>query len=165
MYAISTHQFLYLPILGKQRHRRNRLVRQHPFEVFHQGETGTLDPGGSAKRALLGLLHKPLHGGFHGPEHQRRRGQPHHLQRTNGLMQLLPRNAQLAGINGCEVGATRQFGVAHKTLQDLGSAVQGFPKLIQHPGQGTEIIDSHVEVSGFRVLGVGLHKKTRWFRL
>ena len=124
MYAVSAHQFLYLPILGKQRHRRNRLVRQHPFEVFRQGKTGTLNFGGSILGALLGLLHKLLHGSFHGPEHQRRRGQTHHLQRANGLMQLLPRNAQLARINGGQIRADGSFGIPDKTFKRLGRTIE-----------------------------------------
>ena len=124
MYAVSAHQFLYLPILGKQRYWRNRLVRQHTFQIFRQGKTGTFDLGGSILGALLGLLHKPLHGGLHGSKHQCRRGQPHHFQRTNGLMQLLPRNAQLAGINGGQIRADGGLRIPDKSFERLGRTIE-----------------------------------------
>ena len=58
---------------------------------------------GSVLAALLRLFNKFLYGGFHRPEHQRRASKAHHLQCTDGLMQLLACDTQLAGVKGGEV--------------------------------------------------------------
>ena len=124
MDTIGTHQPLNIAVLRKQRDRRNRLVRQHAFKVFGQCKTGLLDLGRGILAAQLGMLDKFLDRRFHGTQNQCRCTQTHHLKCTYRLMQLLTGNTQLTGIKRCQVGPTRQLGVANKTFQGLGGAVQ-----------------------------------------
>ncbi|MES2688542.1 MAG: hypothetical protein V4706_17100 [Pseudomonadota bacterium] len=148
MNAISPYQALNIPILRKQGHGRHGLVCQNTFQILRQGKTGELDFGRRILAALLGTLDKSLHCRFHGTQNQRRGAQAHHLKCAYGLMQLLTRNTQLAGVERGEVGTSRQFSIPHKALQGLGRTIQRLPQFVQYPGQWAQIIDSQVKFSG-----------------
>jgi hypothetical protein len=97
--AVRSCQFLDIAVLGEQGHGRSRLAQQNAFEVFGQREAGAFHLGGRGLVAQLGPLDELLHRRFHRPQDVRRRAQPDHLERSNGLVQLLPRDAQLAAVH------------------------------------------------------------------
>jgi hypothetical protein len=72
---------------------------------------------------VLGAQHwrldELLHRRFHGAQHQRRGAHAHHLQRAHGLVQLLARGAQLARVQGAEVGVLPASASRTKRLRAL----------------------------------------------
>ena len=146
--AIGPHQFLNIAVLWKQGYGRNRLVGQYALEVFSQCKTGVLDFGNRVLIAKLGLTYKPLHGALHGPEHQCRLCQANHLEGTDGLVKLLPRDAQLAGVYRGQVGTPRHVGVPRKALECLGSTLKRLAKLVEHPSQRAQVIDGEIRFGG-----------------
>ncbi|MES2956263.1 MAG: hypothetical protein V4711_12470 [Pseudomonadota bacterium] len=148
MDAISPDQALNITVLRKQGNGGYRPVCQDTFEILRQGETCEFNFGRCVLAALLRALDKPLHCRFHGTQNQRRCAQTHHLKRAHGLMQLLTRNTQLAGIQRGKVGTSCQFSIPDKALQGLGRAIQRLAQFVQYPGQRAQIIDSQVKFSG-----------------
>ena len=76
------------------------------------------------------------------------RRQPHHLQGTDGLVQLLARDAQLAGIKRCKIGTAGRFGFAHKALERLRGTFERFAEFVKHPRQRTQIVHGEVKFGG-----------------
>ena len=144
MNALCAHQLQHIAVLGKQGHGRHRLVGQHAFEVLGQRKAGVFDFPDGVLAAMLRLLHELLHSRFHGAQHQHRPGQAHHLQRTHRLMELLAGNAQLAGVNGSQIGATRRFSVPGKTFEGFGCAVERLADLVKHPSQRAQVIHGEI---------------------
>ena len=141
MRTISASQLQYRTVLRKQRHRRRGLTFEHTFKVFGQGKTCALNAVRSFFTAQLRPLHKFLSQAFHGTQHLGGRAQSNHLQCTDRLMQLLPGNAQMAGIKLGQIGTASQLCITHKTAKCLGSTVQRLAKFIQHPCQWAQITD------------------------
>ena len=144
MNPVCTHQLLNIAVLGKQGHRRNRPVSQHTFEVFRQGKAGVLDFGDCLLAAMLGLQDKLLHRCFHSAQHQHRPSQADHLQGTHSLVELLTGNAQLAGINGGQIRATRRLSIPGKAFECFCRAVQRFAKLVEDPGQRAQVVHGEI---------------------
>ncbi|MFD2301333.1 hypothetical protein ACFSPA_21750 [Paracidovorax citrulli] len=99
-------------------------------------------------------MHEFLHRRFHGAQHEGRRAHAHHLQRAAGLVQLLARDAQRPGVQRGEIGLARGLGIAHEAAHGLDGAVERLAQLIQHPGQGPEILLSLAPIRGRCVCGV-----------
>ena len=135
MNALCTRQCLYVAVLGKQGHRGNSLARQDAFEVLAQRKTGPLQGTCCVVSAQLRALDEFLNGRLHGPEYERRRRQPHHLQRATGLVQLLAGNPQGAHIQRRKIRLARQIGIVHEAAQRLDGTVQRLAQFLQHPCQ------------------------------
>ena len=138
--AFAVNHFQHIAVLHKQRHRRAGLALQHALKVLCQRETGLLHFVGGIVAAQLWPLNELLRQGLHRAQHFGRSAEPDHLQGTHGLVQLLARDAQLAGVQAGEVRTAGQFGIAHESPHGLGGAVQGFFQFLQHPGQRPQVI-------------------------
>ena len=117
VHAIGAGQLLRIPVLRKQCDSRNRLAEQQPFQVLGQCKSGSLEFRGRRLAAQLGPLDELLYRGFHAAKHVSWRAHADHFQRTDGLVQLLARDSQLAVIDGSHVGAARLVGITHKPAQ------------------------------------------------
>ena len=135
MHALGARQRLHIAVLGKKTHRRGWLAGQYQLQVFDQGKARAFEHGDRVLAALVGALHELLHGGFHRPQHQCGPGHADHLQRAAGLVQLLARHAQRAGIERCEVGFAGHGCLAHKAAQRFERAVERLAQLFVHPGE------------------------------
>ena len=151
MNAVCLGQLLNVAVLRKQRHRRHGLARQHHLQIFCQGEPGSLHLAGSIFAAQLGVLHKALHHGLHGAQHQSGARKAHHFKSTHRLVQLLACNAKLAGIYRGQIRAAGQIGIPHKAFERLGSTIQGFAQLVQHPSQGPQVAKTEIKVGACRI--------------
>ena len=154
--AVPAHKFHYLAVLRKQSHRGGRLALEYAFEVFGEGKTGTLHLVGGVVTAQLRTLDKLLRKCLHRTQHLGGRPQPDHLECTHGLVQLLARDAQLAGIHFSQIRATRLFRIAHEPAQRLGSTIQRLSQLVQHPGQRAEVIGDGFVCGRCRTVGLHL---------
>ena len=124
MDAFAVNQAQHVAVLHEKGHGRTGFPLEHPFQVLRQRETGTFHFVGGVVAAKLGSLDKLLRQRFHGAHHLGRCAETNHLQRSDGLVQLLARNAQLAGVQVGQVGAARKLGVAHKAAHGLGGPIQ-----------------------------------------
>jgi hypothetical protein len=140
MHFLIAGQGLGVAVLREQGDGRDGLAGQHGFQVFDQGEAGTLQRGGRLVRAQFGALHEALHGAFHAAQHQGRRAQAHHFQRTAGLVQLLAGDAQGRGVKLLQIRGPRRVGIAHETGHGLAGAFQRLAQLIEHPGQRAQVL-------------------------
>ena len=143
MHTVIPHQFQHVAVLRKQRHRRRIFPLEHTFEVFDQSEAGLFYLVDSIIAAKLGPLHKPLGECLHGAQHLGRCGLTHHLEGANGLMKLLPCDAQLTRIQRGQIRPARQLGVPHKSLQGACRTIQRFAQLVQNPGQWPQVTSRH----------------------
>ena len=146
MDPVCADDLLQVAVLGEQRHRRHRPAAKHRLQVFDERKAGAFHLGGLLLVAQFGALHKALRHGFHGAQHARRRTQTHHLKRAFGLMQLLARDAQMAGVERRNVRAQRHVRIAHKAPQRTDRAVQRFAQFIQHPRQRTKVTSRRIQI-------------------
>ena len=94
MGLVIAGQHLGLTVLGEQGYGRDLLTGQNGLQEFHQRKVRALQRGRGFLRAVFGTLYKAVDRSFHAAQHLSRGGDPHHLQSTTGLMQLLACNAQ-----------------------------------------------------------------------
>ena len=146
MDTVRAGQLLHVTILGEQSHGRSGLAHQHAFEIFGQRETGPLHLGGRGLVAKLRLLDEFLYGRFHAPQYVGGCAQAHHLERTDRLVQLLARDAQMAAIHRRHVRTTRKRRVANEAPQRSGSRVEGLAQLVQHPSQRAQVIGCDIDI-------------------
>ena len=154
MHALGAHQRLDVAVLGKQGHRRDTLAGKHALEILHQRKAGALERQDAGIAALLGALHVALHGSFHRAQQKRRLRLPDHVERATGLVQLLARDAQRTRVQRRQVGIARDDRVAHKDAQRLGGGLQRLAQLVEHPGQGAEILLARRCGGAWKGLGV-----------
>ncbi len=140
MHAVRSRQGLGLAVLREQGHGRHLLAGKHVLQVFDQGEARALDHLSRIVAAQFGPLNEALHGGFHGPQHQRRRSHAHHFERAAGLVQLLACDAQRTRIQRSQVGFPGDLRVTHEPAHGLDGPVQGFAQLVEHPREGSEVL-------------------------
>ena len=119
MNAICLDQLLHFAVLWKQRHRRNNSVCKNSFKVFTQCKAGPLNFCSRFLVALLRLLYKFLNSGFHGAQHQGGSSQSHHFKCAYCLVQLLACDAQLTGIQRCQIRASGCFRFSDETFECL----------------------------------------------
>jgi hypothetical protein len=134
MHALVADQLQHVAVLRKQRHRRHGLAAQQGVEEIGDGKAGALDLENGGFGAAQRLGDEALHRELDGAQHQRWRGVPHHLQRADGLVQLLAGHLQRTAL-GLGGGAH----VAHVAPQRLAHTVKGFLDFSQHPGQRPEV--------------------------
>ena len=101
-------------------------------QVVAQGQAGALYAQGHVLIAQLGLLYQFLQRRLHGVQQLGRGRHANHFQHAQGLVQLLKRQAQMAGV------AFARFGIAHKAPYRPGGAVQRMAQFVQHPAQGLQ---------------------------
>ncbi|MBH2009825.1 MAG: hypothetical protein I8H71_09030 [Xanthomonadaceae bacterium] len=89
-----------------------------------------------------------MHSSFHGPEHHGGLRESNHFQRTNGLVKLLSRNAQLAGIYRCQIGTARCICVLGKALECFGGSFQRLGYLVENPSQRAQVIHDDIGFGG-----------------
>ena len=147
MNAVTSSKFQHITVLREQRDSRRTFAFKNTLKVFRQCKTGPFEFGRSDIAAKFRSLNEFLGKCFHGAQHFGRRLQAHHLQSTDGLVKLLAGNAQMAGIKFSNVGAPGQLGVSDKPAHCLGCALQGFSKLLEHPGQWPQVCDHRVLVA------------------
>ncbi len=140
MNAVYTGQGLHIAVLRKQRYSRHRFAGEHAVQVFTERKTGTLQYCGGFVCAQLRALHIPLNSGLHGPQDQGGCGHTHHLQRTAGLVQLLARHAQGAGVQRRQIRLLGYLGIVDKAAQRLDGSVQRLAQFIKHPGQRPQVL-------------------------
>jgi hypothetical protein len=123
------------------------------IEEIDDGKAGTLDLYDRALGAALRFGNEALDREFDGAKHQRRRSVAHHLQRTDGLVQLLASHLQRATLEFRGIAH-----VAHEAPQRLGNAVEGFLDFSQNPGQRPKVFGGrHVASEGGRGRGLDRH--------
>ena len=148
MNTLGPDQLLHIAILRKEGHGRDGLVSQHTLQIFCQGKTGVFNLGHGILSTELWMLHKLLRSRLHGSQQQRRTGQAHHFQHTDGLMQLLAGNSQLTGIYCRKIRTARHFGVPRRTFERFGSALQRLSKLLKHPSQRAQVAHGGIRFGG-----------------
>ena len=147
MNPVATGKLQHVPILRKQSDGRRTFPLENTLQVLGQCKTGALQLGSGSVATQLGPLNKFLGERFHGAQYFGRRFQPDHLQCPYRLVQLLAGDAQMAGIQLGNVRSTRKLCVADKPAHRLGRAIQGFSKLVEHPGQWPQICDHRILVA------------------
>ena len=90
---------------------------------------------------MFGLLYKLLDRRFHCPQNKRGTWQADHFESAYSLMQLLPCDAQLAGIKGRQIRTARRLCISDETFERLGGAFQRLSELVKYPSQRPEIVD------------------------
>ena len=98
---------------------------------------------------MFGLLYKLLDCHLHRPQNKRRALQADHFESAYCLMQLLPCDAQLAGIKGCQIGAACRLCVSHETLKRFGGTFQGLSEFVKYPSQRPEIVKGRLQFGSF----------------
>ena len=146
--TFGPHQLLHIAILRKERHSRDRLVSQYRLQIFCERKTGVFNLGHGILSAELWMLHKLLRSSFHSSQQQRRAGQPHHFQHTDGLMQLLAGNSQLTGLYCGKIRTACHFGVPGETFERFGSALQRLSKLVKYPSQRAQVAHGGIRFGG-----------------
>ena len=157
MNAVGARQFLHLPKLREQAQRRTRALAQLALDEFDQRETGFLQRGGGRLGAGFGLRSKALGRRLHAAHHVRRHGLSHHVERAGHLMQLLPRRAQLAGIDRGQIDPAGMLGLVGKTPQRLGGRLDRLARFIKDPGQRPQVARGHGRSGGVFSEAVGDH--------
>jgi len=153
VHALVADQFEDVAVLRKQRDRRHRLAGQQRAEEVGDGEARTLDLEHRGFGAALRLGDEALHRELDGAEHQCGRGMPHHLERADGLVQLLAGHLQRTDL-GLGRGGIH---FANEAPQRLAYTVKGFLDFSQHPGQRPEVFGDR-RVAGVRGRGRGLNR-------
>ncbi|MDT4804558.1 hypothetical protein FQZ97_373380 [compost metagenome] len=157
MDALIAAQLQHVAVLREQRHRRHGLAGQQCAEEIGDGKAGTLDLVHGTLGAALRFGNEALHREFDGAQHQRGRAVADHLQRADGLVQLLAGHLQRAAL-----GLRGTAHVAHETPQRLADTVEGFLDFSQHPGQRPEVFGGrHVAGEGGRGRGLNRHVVAR----
>ena len=103
MHPVAAGELEHVAVLRKQRHRRGLLALEHALEVLAQGKAGALDLVRRLVAAQLWPQHELLRQRLHRAQQLGRSTQADHLQRADRLVQLLPGDAQLAGVELGEV--------------------------------------------------------------
>ena len=98
---------------------------------------------------MFGLLYKLLDRRLHRPQNKRGTWQADHFESAYSLMQLLPCDAQLAGIEGRQIRAACRLCISDETFERLGGAFQGLSELVKYPSQRPEIVDGRLQFGSF----------------
>ncbi len=141
MDAVRAGQLLHRQVLREQRQRRHGLVGQQAPQVVQQRKRGPLDGLDGCDVERHGPAAEPLQRGLVGAQQLRRRGQTHQLQRPDALVQLCPRRAQYAGIDGVDVGTRHRLGLLEVAPHRLVRRLQRAAQFVLHPGQRAQVVN------------------------
>ncbi len=144
MHALVADQFEHVAVLREQRDRGHVLAGQQGLQEIGDGEARALDLQRGAVGAALRFGHEALHRELDRAEHQRGRVVAHHLQRADGLVQLLARHLQRTAL---DLG--RIADVAREAAQRLADVLERLLDFSEHPGQRPEVF------GGRRIAGEG----------
>ena len=120
MDTVRPRHLQHLLVLGEQAQCRARFLAQLILKVVDQRKAGALQLGSFGFAASLRTQHVLLHGRLHGANHLGRQTLAHHVERAHHLMQVLPRNAQLARVHRGQVDAACGLRVTCVTLEGFG---------------------------------------------
>ena len=120
MDTVRPRHLQHLLVLGEQAQCRARFLAQLILKVVDQRKAGALQLRSFGFTASLRAQHVLLYGRFHGANHLGRQTLAHHVERAHHLMQVLPRNAQLARVHRGQVDTACGLRITCVTLEGFG---------------------------------------------
>ena len=158
--ALCPHRLLHRAVLREQSQRRDLLAGQHAAEEIEQAERSMLDIAHQLGCQRLRPADAALHGRFAGTQHGGRRRQADQLESAHALVDLRPRRAQHARIDGADVGAVDRLDILQEAAQRLVGGIERAAQLLEHPGDGADVVGRGRSRLGGRKIETVVHAQT-----